>query len=167
MKTLTLLVLSLFTLSSMASLPVGKVDVQRVIFSVKQGKNAHAKMKKNFESKKKLLEKEGQKVKKLQENFQKQSLVMNDKVKSQKQREIQEKVIAIQKKTMGYQKEMQQLEAKLNKPILERVSSIVEQVSKKEGVELTFEAKTAPVLYAKKVVDLTDKVIKAYNAKHP
>ena len=101
----------------------------------------------------------------MQEDFQKQGVVMNDKAKAKKEQEIQEKIILLQQKSMSYQKEIQEMENKMKKPILDRVKSIIDDVSKSASVDMTYESSTAPIVYAKDEKDLTDDVIKAYDKK--
>ena len=77
--------------------------------SVKEGKKVRDQLKDEFEKKRKILDSEQEKIKKLQQNFSKQSLVMNDKAKLEKEKEIQQKIIELQQKSLGYQKEIQEL----------------------------------------------------------
>jgi len=117
-------------------------------------------------SKQKVLKKEEGKIKKMQADFQKQSLVMNKKAKEKKQRQIQESIMKIQQKATQFQNEMRAEEEKYKKPILEKIRKVIEQVSKKAGVDMTFEVSIAPVIYAKDSKDITNAVIKLYNKKH-
>ena len=75
-------------------------------------------------------------------------------------------IAGLQKKTMGYQKEIQKQEAQLKKPILEKLKPIIDQVSASSGVSMTFEVSSSPIVYAKNQVDITEDVIKAYYKKH-
>ena len=51
---------------------------------------------------------------------------------------------------MGYQKEIQEMENKMKKPILDKVRAVINTVSKKQNVDVTFgKLPTAPVVYAK------------------
>lgn len=158
-----------FVLSSAAfsAVSVGKIDVQKVLITVNQGVAVRDQLKKSFDEKQKVLKDEEDKIKKLQEDYSKKASVINDKEKSKKEREIQEKIIAIQQKTQSYQKEIQEMEQKLKTPILERVKTVVDEIAKSSDVDLVYEAATAPILYAKSEKDLTDEVIKAYNKKFP
>jgi Skp family chaperone for outer membrane proteins len=72
--------------------------------------------------------------------------------------------MALQQKTMGFQQEIQNQENELKKPILEKVRKVIEKVSKSGGYDMVFEVSTSPI-YVKEVSDITDKVVKAYNAK--
>lgn len=145
---------------------VGTVDVQKILVTVKEGQKVRDKLKGEFEKKQKELKSEEDKIRKLQEDFKKQSLVMNEDAKLKKQQKIQESILALQQKTMGYQNEIQGMENELKKPILEKVKAIIEDISKSEGVDMTFEVSSAPIIYAKNQVDLTEKVITEYNKKH-
>lgn len=153
--------------SAFSAVSVGKVDVQKVLITVNQGQAVRDQLKKSFDEKQTQLKDEEDKIRKLQEDYQKKASVLNDKEKSKKEREIQEKIVAIQQKTATYQKDIQDLEQKLKTPILERVKAIVDDVSKNADVDMVYEAATAPILYAKQEKDLTDEVIKAYNKKFP
>ena len=167
MKILITSLVLLFSFQSFAGFVVGKVDIQKVLLSVKQGQKVRDQLKSEFEKKKKVLDKEQNKIKKLQQDFAKQSLVMNDKAKLSKEKEIQEMIIKLQQKSLGFQKEIQEMENKMKAPILNKVRDIINNVSKSAGVDVTFEASTAPVVYAKNEKELTDEVIKQYNKKFP
>ena len=167
MKALAVVLALVMTSSAFAAISVGKVDVQKVLLTVNQGVAVRDQLKKSFDEKQKILKEEEEKIKKLQEDYSKKASVLNDKEKGKKEREIQEKIMAIQQKTSTYQKEIQDLEQKLKTPILERVKGVVDEASKAADVDLVYEAATAPILYAKSEKDLTDDVIKAYNKKFP
>lgn len=160
-------VLALVMTSSAFAITVGKVDVQKVLITVNQGVAVRDQLKKSFDDKQSVLKKEEDAIKKLQEDYSKKASVINEKEKAKKEREIQEKIMGIQQKTSTYQKEIQDLEQKLKTPILERVKTIVDEVSKASDVEFVYEAATAPILFAKSEKDLTDEVVKAYNKKFP
>ena len=162
---ITGLLLMMLAMPSFA-LSIGRVDIQRVLISVKQGKNVRAKLKKSFDKKQKILKAEESKIKKAQKKFKKQSLVMNMKTKLKKEKEIERNIITLRQKSLEFQKEMQSMEGKLKKPILMNIQEVIKAVSVSAKVDITFEASTAPIVYAKNLSDLTDKVIKAYNKKH-
>ncbi len=167
MKMLVAIFALVLSTSAFSAVSVGKVDIQKVLITVNQGVAVRDQLKKSFDEKQKVLKDEEEKIKKLQDDYSKKSSVMNDKEKSKKEREIQEKIIAIQQKTAGFQKEIQDLEQKLKTPILERVKQVVDEVSKSGDFDLVYEAATAPILFAKTEKDLTDEVVKSYNKKFP
>ena len=166
MKKIFALTLLLSLVSSPAwALKVGKIDAQKIMTSIKQGKKINANLKKEFESKQKLLKKDEEKLKKMRADFDKQSMVMNDKAKIKKQTAMQKLYGEYMQKREMYQQEINKKERKLKAPLLERLKGIVDQVAKKESVDMVFEVAASPV-YVKTVVDLSDKVIKAYDKKY-
>ncbi len=167
MKAMIAVLALVMTSSAFSAVTVGKVDVQKVLITVNQGVNVRDQLKKSFDDKQAILKKEEDAIKKLQEDYSKKASVINEKEKAKKEKEIQEKIIAIQQKTSTYQKEIQDMEQKLKTPILERVKTVVDEVSKAADVDLVYEAATAPILYARTEKDLTDEVVKMYNKKFP
>jgi outer membrane protein len=147
---------------SVAAAKIAKVDVQKVLLTVDEGKKVRATLKKKFDEKQGIIKKEEDKIRKMQQDFQKQSLVMNDKAKVKKQKEIEKNIMELQQKTMTFQQEIQQEENKLKKPILEKVRKVIEDISKKGGYDMVFEVSTSPI-YVKEVTDITTQVVKAYN----
>jgi outer membrane protein len=146
---------------------VGMVDFQKVLLSVEEGKAVRTKLEDFFKQKQNLLKKEEDKFKDLQQKFEKQKSVMNEAAKTAKDKELRELYISIQEQTMGYQKELQEMENNLKKPIIDKIKSVSEQVSKSSGVNLTFEAASTPLIYAEEQKELTEEVISAYNKKFP
>lgn len=167
-KFLGVLAIAMFMFVSFAEAAlVGRVDIQKILVTVKEGVSVRGKLKETFDKKQTELKKDEDEIRKSQEDFQKQSLVMNAQAKEKKEKEIQEKIMKLQQKTMEYQQEIQNMEQKFKKPILERLQALVTEISKKEGVEFTYEVSTSPIVYAKEEKDITDAVIKLYDSKYP
>lgn len=167
MKLILALVLLTFSFSSFSQVLIGLVDIQKIITSIKEGKNVQKTLEKSFNDKKVLLKKEEDKIKKAQEDYKKQSMILAEGARATKEREIQELMMKLQNKTMEYQREIQKMEQDMKKPILDKLRPIIDEVSKENKVAMTFELSAAPIVYAESKKDLTEDVIKAYDKKHP
>lgn len=167
MKLILGLMLLTFSYSSFSAVLVGLVDIQKIITTIKEGKKVQKTLEKSFNDKKAILKKEEDKIKKAQEDYKKQSMVLADAARANKERELQEMMMKLQNKTMEFQREIQKMEQDLKKPILEKLRPVIDEVSKANKVDLTFELSAAPIVYAESKKDLTDDVIKAYDKKHP
>jgi outer membrane protein len=167
MKMLIALLALSFSLSSFANVLVGLVDIQKVITTIKEGKNVQKSLEKSFNDKKTVLKKDEDKIKKAQEDYKKQSMVLAEQARMNKEREMQEMMMALQNKTMEYQKDIQKMEQDMKKPILEKLRPIIDDVSKANAVAMTFELSAAPIVYAENKKDITEDVIKAYDKKYP
>ena len=145
---------------------VGKVNIQKVLLEVNESKKITKKLKAAFEKKKKEIKKEEKKIIKMQEDFKKQTMVMNDSAKRKRQQEIESRILKLQQQTMESQREIEKMENKYKVPILEKIRKTVDDISKKSGVDFTYESSSASIIYSKKTKDLTGEVIRAYNKKH-
>jgi outer membrane protein len=167
MKLILSLMLLTYSFSSFSSVLIGLVDIQKIITTIKEGKNVQKTLEKSFNDKKSLLKKDEEAIKKAQENYKKQSMVLAEAARATKEREIQEMMMKLQNKTMEFQREIQKMEQDMKKPILEKLRPIIDEVSKASAVTMTFELSAAPIVYAESKKDLSDEVIKAYDKKHP
>jgi outer membrane protein len=167
MKALIAFFVLALALPSQAEVLVGLVDIQKIITTIKEGKNVQSKLEKAFNDKKAILKKDEDKIKKAQEDYKKQSMVLAEQARMTKERELQELMMQLQQKTMEYQREIQKMEQDMKKPILEKLRPIIEEVSKSNAVAMTFELSAAPIIYAEAKKDLTEELIKSYDKKHP
>lgn len=167
MKLILGLMLLTFSFQSFSAVLVGLVDIQKIITTIKEGKNVQKTLEKSFNDKKAVLKKEEDKIKKAQEDYKKQSMVLADAARANKERELQEMMMKLQNRTMEFQREIQKMEQDLKKPILDKLRPIIDEVSKANKVDLTFELSAAPIVYAESKKDLTDEVVAAYDKKHP
>lgn len=158
--------LMVFSFSSYA-VTVGMIDMQKVLFTIDEGKKVRSRLEKTFNQKKTQLKKEEDKLKKAKEDFDKQVSVLSEKARARKQQELQKMLLALENTRQKFQAEISKLEKELTAPILQKIKSVVEEASKNRKVTMSFEKSTAPILYAEKTVDLTDDVIKLHNKKHP
>lgn len=164
-KLITILAMAL-SFSAVAQVKVGVINIQKVITSIGEGKNVMSTLEKSFKSKQKEIKAEEEAIKKLQQDYQKQSSLLSDKAKANKENEIRQKIAQLQQKTADYQKNIQNQERELKQPILEKLKPVIDQVSQSKDVAMTFEASSSPVVYAQNQVDITNDVIKAYDKKH-
>ncbi len=167
MKSIIALLALVLTLPVFGATLVGLVDIQKVITNIKEGKGVQKTLEKSFNDKKAILKRDEDKIKKAQADYKKQSMVLAEAARMNKERELQEMMMSLQNKTMEYQREIQKMEADLKKPLLEKLRPIIDEVSKANAVAMTFELSAAPIVYAEAKKDLTEEVIKAYDKKHP
>ena len=144
---------------------IGTVDMQKALQSVDAGKKAKSQLEKEFNTKKKDLQSEEASIKKMTEEFKKQSLVLSDEARAKKQQEIQERIMKFQELTQRSQSEIQQKEQDLTGPIIMSLRSMIGDLAKKRGYTFVLEKNENSVLYSPEKDDLTADLISAYNSK--
>ncbi|MBI3544352.1 MAG: OmpH family outer membrane protein [Deltaproteobacteria bacterium] len=156
-----------FSLSAHAAdIKIGVVDLQKALQSVESGKNAKSTLEKEFNEKKKALQAEEEAIKKMTEDFKKQSLVLSDEAKGRKQGEIQERLVKYRELFSKSQYDIQQRERQLTEPIIGKLRGLVEDLGKKNGYTVILEKNENNVLFSQPGDDLTEEIIKGFNKKH-
>ncbi|MCB0364742.1 MAG: OmpH family outer membrane protein [Bdellovibrionaceae bacterium] len=153
-----------FTAGAMAEadFKIGYVDMQKAIQSTTAGKTAKKNLETEFNKRKKELEKKEGDIKKMNEDFEKKKLVLSDEVKQQKANEIRTEMMKYQELVGKSQLEIQKKERDLTMPIVKKLREILEGIAKNENYTMILEKSEQSVLYAKKEIDLTDRLIKDF-----
>ena len=144
---------------------IAVVDMQKALQTVDAGKKAKSDLEKEFNAKKKDLQNEETAIKKMGEEFKKQSLVMSDEARGKKQNELQERIMKFQELTQKSQMEIQQKEQTLTEPIIMRLKNVVADLAKEKNYTMVLEKNENMVLFALDKDDLTEQVITAFNKK--
>jgi outer membrane protein len=142
---------------------IGTVDMQKALQSVESGRKAKAQLEKEFNTKKKDLQEEEAHIKKMGEEFRKQSLVMSEEARTKKQSEIQERILKLQEKTSRSQGEIQRKEQELTEPILSKLRGIISDLAKQKGFAIVLEKNENMVLFSLEKDDITEEVITLFN----
>lgn len=145
-------------------LKLGYVDMQKAIQTTTVGKKAKETLEAEFNKKKKELEKKEADIKAMNEDFEKKKLVLSDEVKEKKSNEIRTQMMKYQELVGQSQLEIQKKERDLTLPIVKKLREILEKVAQKEGYTMILEKSEQNVLFAIKDVDLTDRLIKDFEA---
>lgn len=144
---------------------MGFIDMQKAIQETAAGKKAKKDLEDEFNKKKKELEKKEADLKKMNDDLEKKSLVLTDEVKQKKAQELQAEMIKYREVVAKSQMEIQKKERDLTAPIVTKLREIVDDIAKKEGYTMVLEKSEQSVLWAKKDLDLTDRVIKEADKK--
>lgn len=101
----------------------------------------------------------------LKQEIEKQAIVLDDDAKAQKKRDLQQQVKELERFTKDIQEELQQKDADFTKQILAEIFDIIDEVGEQGDYDAILEKTESSLLYAAKRIDLTQKIIDAYNAK--
>lgn len=144
---------------------IGYVDMQRAVTESQSGKRARAEIESAVKKKQEQVSREGQKLKALQQALEKEQLTLTDTQKRTKQRDFEQKVQTYQQLAADGQRELSQMEAEHTRKVLTDIRAVIREIAQAEKLMLVLEKNEQPVLYAEDGPDLTDRVIKAYDAK--
>jgi len=158
---------SLFWLGSVNAADVAKIGVanlQRVLETSNQGKLAQEDIKKQKDQMEVELKQKGGEIEELRKQLELESMVMSKEKREDKEREIRIKINDFKSLEKRYRAQLQNLEKKLVNALLKEVSTLVEEIGKKEGYLLIIN--NTGVLYSPNSINITDQLIKELNARH-
>jgi outer membrane protein len=168
MKRLIGLVLALFLLTVVpvlaAEVKLGYVDLQKALNLSESGKAAKEKIQKKVKDHEGAIDARQKELKKLKDELEKQALLLSEEARGAKERDYQQKLKEFQRYTKDIQDELQQQDADFTRQILEDLFKVIKGIGEKEGYTMILEQSESSLLYADDKIDLTDKVIKAYDA---
>lgn len=146
-------------------LRIGYVDMRKVMTETKAGKRVKDDLEKTVKQRQEALTREEQKLKEMQQAYEKDKLLLSDTQKQAKQKEFDEKLKAYHQSTQQAEREIEQKRNDYTRKAIPEIRNIIRDIAKEEKLSLVFERTEMPVLYAVDGPDLTAKVIQRLDAK--
>jgi outer membrane protein len=158
------LLLSLFAAPVRAEdVKIGFVDLRRALGETEEGRKARSTLKRDFDKKQKELDEQQEEIKKAAEDLKKKSTLLPAETVRQKEAELQERVVKVQQTYMRMQQDLASKEEQATAPIVDRLQRIIAKIATAESFTAVFD-KSAGVVYSKSHLDLTNEVIRRFNA---
>ncbi|HZA13525.1 MAG TPA: OmpH family outer membrane protein [Myxococcaceae bacterium] len=148
-----------------AEFKAGYVDLQRALLEVEEGRAAKARLKKMVDEKQKELDKEQEALRKEMQTLEKQATAMSEETRIKKQSELQQRALALGQKWEKGQAEMTQTERKELQVIFSKMDPIIAEIAQREGLTMVFEKADSGLVYAPPALDLTNELVRVYNAR--
>jgi len=152
----------LFGQFAFAEAKYGIVDMQSVILTVEEGKQARADLEKEIKAKEGDLAKKKEELDKLNKEWQGKAALLTEEARLTKQKEFQEKFLAFRNEEMAFQQDIKRKEQKATQGIAMKVAGLVEKMAGEKKLEAVFETNSAGLLYLANPVDMTKEVIERY-----
>lgn len=149
------------------TMKIGVVDLMKALNESDAGKKAKAELESVIRSKQAVINEKGKTIEKLKDELNKQSSVLSAEAQKSKQDELDRMMRDYQRMVSDSQSDVKQRESDLTNGILKGLRAVVNKIGQKEGYTMIVENAEGIILYSKKSLDLTDEVIKQYNATHP
>ena len=148
-----------------ADLKVAYVDIQRAINECNAGKEAKKAITKDVERIQKLGADRQKELQTMKESLEKQTLMLTPEARANKEREYQTKLRDFQRWADDTQNEMRQKQMEMERNISGGLVKVIQKLGADEGYTFILERNETVVLYVSKAIDVTDRVIKAFDAQ--
>jgi outer membrane protein len=148
-----------------AELKVAYVDIQRAVNESNAGKEAKKAITKDVEKIQHIVVDKQKELQTLKESLDKQALMLTPDARANKEKEYQNKLREFQRWGEDTQNEINQKRMEIERNISAALIKVIQKIGADEGYTVILEKNESIVLYATKSIDITDRVIKAYDAQ--
>jgi outer membrane protein len=142
---------------------IGYVDLRVALNESEAGKKAKIELESLIKAKQSSIEERGKSIEKLKGDFEKQASVLSADARKSKEEEIERLMRDYQRLVQDSQNDIKKREGDITGSILKELRDVVEKIGQQEGYSLILENVEGIILYSRKDLDVTEKVIKNYN----
>lgn len=145
---------------------IGYVDTQRLKLEYKEFADAQAKFERQMVKWQAQADSMQAELLRLQEDLNKQRLLLSEEKKREKEQYILEKQREYQEfatKILGQEGEAAKREYELSKPLIEKINAAIKLVALRENYTLILDTAGGDILYAKDEMDITVKILEELN----
>jgi outer membrane protein len=159
------LLLAAGTVPAQEPLKLAYVDMQRALNESKAGKKALGELQKLAEERKNGLQKQKETLEKKKEELDKQALMLNEEARKSRESEIRTLERDLSRTMSDLKEEFGRRESEFTDVIRKDLIKVVEKIGKEGGYTLVLEKNFSAILYAPPTIDLTETLIKRYDAE--
>ena len=148
-----------------ADLKIAYVDIQKAVNESNAGKDAKKLITKDVEKFQGQIVDKQKVLQTMKESLEKQAPMLNPDARATREKEYQNKLREFQRWGEDTQNEINQKRMEIERNISIGLQKVIQKVGADEGYTLILEKNESIVLFVSKALDITDRVIKAYDAQ--
>jgi len=158
-----MLVLSCTVVLAQERIKIGFIDVQRIISESQAGKKAKDRFQAQVKKAEADVQKERQDLERLKNDLDKKGPLLKDEERRNLEADLQKRSVILQRTLGDYQQDLQRRNNEMMAEILKELEQVVTEVGKADKFTLILER--SQILYSDQAIDITNKVIDAYNTR--
>jgi outer membrane protein len=148
-----------------ADYKIAYVDIQKAVNESNAGKDAKKAITKEVEKFQRLIADKQKELQTLKESLEKQAPMLTPDARTTREKEYQNKLREFQRWGEDTQNEINQKRMEVERNISIGLLKVIQKVGADDGYTLILERNESLVLFVSKTIDITDRVIKAYDAQ--
>jgi len=146
---------------------VGLVNIQEAILSTAEGKKSMADLQKKYQPRQQEIQKENQDIQAITDQLQKQAATLSDEEQRRLNRDLEEKQKLLKRTQEDAQADFSTDRDEMFRRIGQKIVKVIQDYASKNGFSLVIGSDQIPIYYAATEVDLTDQIVKLYDAANP
>ncbi|MFO7766321.1 MAG: OmpH family outer membrane protein [Pelovirga sp.] len=165
MKKISMILLAfLFFAVPVCAQKIAYVDMQRALNQSKAGIAAKEQMTTQVQKYEGEFRTEQQELLQMKEDLEKQASLLSETARSERERDYQRRVTELQRFQQDIQEELQQQDEEFTSRIINEMFEVLQQLGEEGEYAMIIEKNEGAIVYADTEIDLTDALIKAYDA---
>ncbi len=144
---------------------LGFVDMQKALNESKAGKKALGELQKLMEARKSGLQQQKETLERKKDELDKQGLLLNEETRKSRESEVRTLERDYSRTLSDLKEEFGRRESEFTDGIRKDLLKVIEKIGKEEGYTLVLEKQYSAILYAPATIDLTEALIKRYDAE--
>ncbi|MGD0126221.1 MAG: OmpH family outer membrane protein [Terriglobia bacterium] len=153
--------------SSGAPTKVGLVNIQEAILSTAEGKKSMADLQRKYQPRQQEIQKQNQDIQAITDQLQKQAATLSDDEQRNLNRQLEEKQKLLKRTQEDAQADFGADRDEMFRRIGQKMVKVIQDFAPKNGYSLVIGSDQVPIYYAATEVDLTDQIVKLYDAANP
>lgn len=146
---------------------IAVVDFQKALDQVQEGQQARERLQGMYQQKQKTIQGLGEKLQQMRDDYERQAAILSTEARSQKEQELSQAQMQYQQAYLQSQSEMQNAYAEVMDDLITKMKEICQQIGKEKGYTLILETSQGGVVYNGGAIDITDELIRRYDAANP
>lgn len=151
--------------SAQEAVKIAFVDMQKALNESKSGKKALGELQKLIDERKSNLQKQKETLEKKKDELDKQGLLLNEDTRKLRETEVRTLERDLSRSLSDLKEEMGRRESEFTDGIRKDLLKVIEKIGKEGGYTLVLEKQYSAILYAPATIDLTETLIKRYDAE--
>jgi len=147
------------------NIKIGSVEIQRAVNECSAGKEAKVALTKEVEKFQGLVAEKQKELQGMKESLEKQGLMLTPEARTAREKELQTRLRDFQRWGEDVQNELNQRRAEMERNIFIGLQKVIQKLGADGGYTLILEKNENIVLFTSKSIDITDLVIKAFDAQ--
>lgn len=147
-----------------AELRIAVVDMQRALNECDAGKRAKEQVKAKFEKSQEDLRRQREDLDRRKEEYERKAMVLKEEERRNLEKDLESRTLEFKRKFEDFQRDLKRTDAELTSSIVEDLYGVVRDYGAKNTYSLVLEASSGVLLYNDEAVDVTDEIVKLYNA---
>jgi outer membrane protein len=148
-----------------AQVRLGYVDIQHAIRSVDDGREAMQRLEQELTRRQSQLNERERELRSLTEELDRDLVMLDGDARRERLMAYQQQVEEYQRLYMSQQQELYELEQGATREIVERMLRIVAELARERGLTMVFEKTRSALVWAADGLDLTEELIRRYEAE--